>query len=152
MFFNCIMGNEGFSICMVWLIKGTLTLTIPFIVSVSMLNWECVTELRVYHIQKNYSASCCISIKDKTVKKTPCWSKLMFLKSESNPPLFLLHPPSFFPPFSTYWNCTSHAISMNMKSVQIKWKGKDTVLGPLIQLDAAQFGALCWWIMDESEN
>lgn len=39
---------------------------------------------------------------------------------------------------------TSHAISMNVKSIQIKSKVKDTILGPLILLDAALFGALCW--------
>lgn len=38
----------------------------------------------------------------------------------------------------------SYAVSMNMKSIQIKPKGKDTALGPLIQLGAALFGALCW--------
>lgn len=59
----------------------------------------------------------------------------------------------FFPPFFNILKLhVSYAISMNMKSIQIKSKGKDTVLGPLIQLDAALFGALCWWIMDESEN
>lgn len=41
---------------------------------------------------------------------------------------------------------------MNMKSIQIKLKGKDTVLGPLILLDVALLGAQCWWIMDEFEN
>lgn len=33
---------------------------------------------------------------------------------------------------------------MNMKSIQMKLKGGDTVLCPLIRLDAALFAALCW--------
>lgn len=38
----------------------------------------------------------------------------------------------------------SYAIFLNAKSIQIKLKGKNTVLEPLIQLYVALFGALCW--------
>lgn len=50
----------------------------------------------------------------------------------------------FLPLFNILKLDVSYAISMNMKSIQIKAKGTDTVVGPLIQLDAALFGALCW--------
>lgn len=146
MFFNCIMGNEGFSICIVWWIKGTLILTIPFIISVSVLNWECST-FRLTILQVVVSLS-----KTKQWRKPhadPSWC----FYSQGQTPHCFYSILCLFPPFFNIlkWH-VSHAISMNMKSIQIKSKGKDTVLGPLIQLDAALFGALCWWIMDESEN
>lgn len=46
--------------------------------------------------------------------------------------------------FNIFKPDVSYGVSMNMKSIQIKLKGKDTALWPLILLDVALLGAQCW--------
>lgn len=114
----------------------------------------------------NYFASCCIYSKDKIVKingqyseKTTCGLKSAAASGHPERQTAIhvdvfvvrVHLPAVSTPsclFLFLFNIlkldVSYAVSMNMKSIQIKPKGKDTVLGPLIQLDAALFGALCW--------
>lgn len=97
------------------------------------------------YVKMNHLLFVAFYTKDKAVKKNSPPSMLMFSKSGSSSPG--VSPPSRlfrFVPFNILKLDVSNAISMNIKSIQIKPNGIDAVLGPLIQRDAALFGALCW--------